>query len=237
MRRSISERFFTWHGQVFPAHVPSFVPLYKRFVDDVLVITRSKVHTPDMLQALNSFDPLINCTQDGLEADDRVSFLDLDIDYSGGKLVYSTFRKPLATYNYTPADSCHPGATLLGIVATESVRLLRTNSTCEKFNFQRNFFASKLKLRGYNLKDVRKIFHKYPWHRRKEIIKPKRAVAVKGIVALKLPFSHFAVDIRASNIFRSYEHLIPSKVRSSLRPLLVWETSPNLFRLRYSRFR
>ena len=61
--------------------------LYKRFVDDVLVITRPKVHTPDMLQSLNSFDPLINCTQDGLEADDRVSFLDLDIDYSGGKLV------------------------------------------------------------------------------------------------------------------------------------------------------
>ena len=209
--------------------------LYKRFVDDVLVVMGENCNTQDMLNSLNAFDDLIVCTNDGTESGTKVTFLDLDIDFSMGALSYSTHRKPLATYGYTPADSCHSKQTLMGIVSTEAIRLLRTNSSMSSFTYHCAFFASKLKLRGYDLLEVRRILAKYPWHRRSELIVPVKKIK-QQVVALKLPFSPNAIQIKAASIFRSYEHLLPGRIRATFRPLVAWETSPNLFRIRYSRF-
>ena len=116
------------------------VRLYKRFVDDILVVLDRGVETADLLDCLNSFHPNIVCTNDGTEGNKAVTFLDLDICILGNKLAFSTHRKPLASYAYTPFDSNHSSATLLGIVATEAVRLLRTNNSQHTFDKQRCFF-------------------------------------------------------------------------------------------------
>ena len=72
--------------------------------------------------------------------------LDLNIDISENRCEYTTHRKELATYNYTPFDSNTSAVTLLGIIATEALRLLRTNSTERAFNYQVDFFVGKLQL-------------------------------------------------------------------------------------------
>ena len=105
----------------------------------------------------------------------------------------------------------------------------------ESVKVKRHSTRSKLKLRGYDLLEVRRILAKYPWHRRSELIVPVKKVK-KQVVALKLPFSPNAIQIKAASIFRSFEHLLPGRIRATFRPLVAWETSPNLFRIRYSRF-
>ena len=210
--------------------------LYKRFVDDVLVVLTSRFNTDQLLDALNSFDGSIICTNDGSEGDKAVTFLDLELDITSDTLSYSTHRKPMATYNYTPYDSNHSQSTLLGIVATEAIRLLRTNCSRASFEFQRDFFMGKLKLRGFNLDEVRRLLAKYPWQKREELIRPSSLCIRKSIVPLKVPFSPNIHKLQVGQIFRSYEHMIPLEIRAQLRPLVAFETAPNLFRIRYLRF-
>ena len=145
-------------GATFQHTFSSSLCLYKRFVDDVLVVLSERVKTEQLLLALNTFCTDIICTNDGSESDTCVVFLDLDINIQGCSLVYSTHRKELATYNYTPYDSNHSVHTLLGIVATEAIRILRTNSHEDTFRFQRDIFVGKLKLRGFDLVQVRRIW-------------------------------------------------------------------------------
>ena len=177
------------------------------------------------------------CTNDGTEGNKAVTFLDLDICILGNKLAFSTHRKPLASYAYTPFDSNHSSATLLGIVATEAVRLLRTNNSQHTFDKQRCFFIGKLKLRGFDIKQVRRILAKYPWSAREKLLMPTACrSSKKTIVPLKLPYSPSIPKLDASAVFRSHEHLLPDNIRAQLRPLVAMQTAPNLFRLRYSRF-
>ena len=70
-------------------------------------------------------------THDDAEPGNKTTFLDLSLCISGG-LTFSTYRKPLATYCYTPWDSCHAPQVKLSIVSCEAVRMLRTNSKEEK---------------------------------------------------------------------------------------------------------
>ena len=210
--------------------------LYKRFVDDVLVVLTSRFNTDQLSDALNSFDGSIICTNDGSEGDKAVTFLDLELNITSDTLSYSTHRKPMATYNYTPYDSNHSQSTLLGIVATEAIRLLRTNCSRASFEFQRDFFMGKLKLRGFNLDEVRRLLAKYPWQKREELIRPSSLCIRKSIVPLKVPFSPNIHKLQVGQIFRSYEHMIPVKIRAQLRPLIALKTAPNLFRIRYLRF-
>ena len=86
--------------------------IQERFVDDILVVVDIEVDTDSMLVALNSFSNSIICTNDGAAGGKRVVFLDLNINISENLLDYSTHRKPLATYGYTPYDSNHAASTL-----------------------------------------------------------------------------------------------------------------------------
>ena len=108
----------------------------KRFIDDVLVVIDTSISTHSMLEELNSFSEDINRTNHETDSNTQVTFLDLNIDISSNELHFSPHRKKLATYGYTPYDSCHSRSTLHGIVATECVRLLRTNSHETSFTTQ-----------------------------------------------------------------------------------------------------
>jgi hypothetical protein len=209
--------------------------VYKRFVDDILVLLDKRILMAEMLAVLNGFHANIAVTNED-EDDKSVAFLDLDISIFGGTLDYSTHRKELAAYAYTPFDSCHAHSTLLGIVATETVRLLRTNLLQRNFNAQIWFFISKLKMRGYDVTLVRNIIKRYAWADKHEILKRSSCRNVKQVVPLKLPYSPKLSLLHINRTFRTYEALLPPDIQASLRPMVALQTAPNLFRLRYSRF-
>ena len=60
-----------------------------------------------------------------------------------------------------------------GIIATECVRLLITNSTGKSFDFQVLFFLARLNDRGYDMISARRNAAKYTWNRKAEFMQRK----------------------------------------------------------------
>ena len=79
----------------------------------------------------------------------HLSFLGLLLVLQDAHVSYSTFRKPLNSYCYIPADSNHACSVRRGIICTELIRLLRTNLGWDAFYHQVCVFINELKLRGF----------------------------------------------------------------------------------------
>ena len=94
---------------------------------------------------------------------------------------YRTYRKPPNTYNNVPFDSCHSRATKLGIIATEFVRLLRTNRHENDFEVAQLFSTGRFIERGYPHSELRRLSDKFCWSR-------KSAHAVKRQQSRVVPF-------------------------------------------------
>ena len=60
-----------------------------------------------------------------------------------------THFKPTETFQYTNFSSCHPLSVKKGFVKGEALRLLRTNSVKESFEFKKLQFLTRLLERGY----------------------------------------------------------------------------------------
>ena len=76
---------------------------YKRFIDDILIVHSDQVEVAVSVQLLNEFELGIKVTHE-VEHPLHVSFLDISIDIRDNRLKYTTYRKPMNTYAYTPAD-------------------------------------------------------------------------------------------------------------------------------------
>ena len=200
---------------------------YKRFIDDILIVYSDQVEVAVLVQLLNEFEPGIKVTHE-VEHPLHVSFLDISIDIRDNQLKYTTYRKPMNTYAYTPADSCHPDAVFRGVIATELIRLRRTCSHAEDFNSQVLFFFQKLNLRGYSLETCFNVLHtQNPMH-----CKPSD----KLLVPFKLPYSPSVHLLRTNQFWHKHSKILPESIRNGLRFVHCHLASPNLFRLRYFRF-
>ena len=210
---------------------------YKRFVDDIIVVHDDGVNIDEMLEKLNAFDVRICVTHEENENVFDTHFLDLQINIASGNLVVSTYRKPRCSYNYTPADSNHAPKTLLGIVATEAVRLLRTNTSENTYRFQRLFFLGRLRDRGFDVMQCARILDKYQWKDKDDILSRHVVdVCSKKVLPFRLTFSPLAPKLNVGRTLREHWHFLDESVRRELRPVVCWTTSPNLFRERYGRF-
>ena len=153
---------------------------------------------------------------------------------TNGQLVYTTHRKPLCAYAYTPFDSNHALQTRLGIIATELVRLLRTNSSESAFNAQTAFFKSKLKSRGYDINHVDALLPKYRWEH-KHIFAKDCVQTKKLVVPFKFSYCEGAERIGIGAILNKHAEVLGQKVQK-IKLVQCFLTSANLFRLRYKRF-
>ena len=84
----------------------------------------------------------------------HVNFLDLVIHLDEPVISFETYRKPNCLYMYTPWNSCHHVSVKTGVVATEVIRLLRTNSRENSFRKHISILQSKFKHRGYPVQVV-----------------------------------------------------------------------------------
>ena len=76
---------------------------------------------------------------------------------------YSTYRKPMCTYDYLPFVSCHSNNTKLGIFKGEVLRLVRTNMFQDSPEKDVGFTFNKLVDRGHDRDALRKIRRNMPW--------------------------------------------------------------------------
>ena len=101
--------FMYYHERDIIENFSRYLPLYKRFIDDIFVIWDGpREILLEFLYAINTKDERIKITYEISES--KISFLDLFLFKVDGcaTLHYSTFQKPLNKYLYIPYESFHP---------------------------------------------------------------------------------------------------------------------------------
>ena len=187
---------------------------------------------------LNNFGIVV--THDDFENQLDTHFLDLRliVNDNTNSIGISTYRKPTCSYNYVPFSSCHSMTVKMGIVATECVRMLVTNCDAASFETQIHFFMGKLKLRGYDLRAVRRIVDRYGFERREQFLGNGARIRDKRkIVPFKTPSSEGLASLGIESIVRNIASELCSDTRAKLRIIVCFTASKNLFRIRYGRFK
>ena len=93
-------------------------------IDDIFFIwTHSEKKLKEFMRELNSFDTNIKFTYE--YRDEKVSFLDLQVDIDEGKIITSLFVKPTDRHQCLHYSSGHPEHTKRFIIYSQTLRLKR----------------------------------------------------------------------------------------------------------------
>jgi hypothetical protein len=127
--------------------------LYKRFIDDVLIVTKDSDVT-ELKSELNSLHPAIKLTW--TDAAKHCSFLDVNVFIKNNKLHTNVYQKQLNTYAYLPFHSYHTKAQKRGFIKGEAIRYARICTSEVDFKLMVKLFTLRLQRRGYPLSFIHK---------------------------------------------------------------------------------
>lgn len=127
--------------------------LYKRFIDDVLIITKDS-NVTELKNELNSLHPSIKLTW--TPAAKHCSFLDVNVFIKNNKLHTNVYQKQLNTYAYLPFHSYHTKAQKRGFIKGEAIRYARICTSEADFKLMVKLFTLRLQRRGYPLSFIQK---------------------------------------------------------------------------------
>jgi hypothetical protein len=132
---------------------PKGLALYRRFIDDILMIFRGKeAQAKALIQDLNSMDESIRLTT--TMSNSGVDFLDLTVSVDHrfilkGCLSTKIYQKPVNQYLYLPYNSYHTQKQKTGFIKGECIRYARTCSSKEDYEALVKLFKARLMRRGY----------------------------------------------------------------------------------------
>ena len=133
---------------------------WKRYIDDSFgILHGSSGDVVACKSMLDSWHPNIQWEISGEGT--SVCYLDLDIQLTGGRLNFQTYRKPMNAYLYIPKISCHPDGVFSAMVIGETRRLYNQNKYHpDTLNHHLQFFLQKLQLRGHNRQQAANLVHR-----------------------------------------------------------------------------
>jgi hypothetical protein len=146
---------------------PSFrFPLYfKRFIDDIFSIWRSKADAEFFIREMNNMHPNIKLTFS--ISPSSCIFLDVQV-FKGPQFLHSSridislYQKPIDKYQYIPYCSFHTKFIFRSFINSELNRyLLKCTNPLDFLNLRRLFFQ-RLINRGYTSKYLLNIFKYFP---------------------------------------------------------------------------
>lgn len=151
-----------WEEEAIFSDVPENLILYKRFIDDCIVIW--KVDEP-----IQMFDQL-NINQKNIKLEYEignkvVQFLDLEIQLEKGRITTKTFFKPVERNSYRPTDSCHYEPWLLNIPKGQMIRLRRNCSDNREYLAQAQWMRKRFEDKGYSKKFIKEKLEKFTRYR------------------------------------------------------------------------
>jgi hypothetical protein len=127
--------------------------LYKRFIDDVFIISKDSEIT-ELQSELNSLNPSINLTWSPPAK--HCNFLDLIVLVKNNKIYTKVFQKQLNTYAYLPFHSYHTPAQKRGFIKGEAIRYARICTEEVDFKLMVKLFTLRLQRRGYPLSFIQR---------------------------------------------------------------------------------
>lgn len=145
-----------------------FLILYKRFIDDVLIITQNDPHLLKAFQNdLNNLHPRIKLTWTNKSA--ICNFLDVNLWISHKNFIHSNvFQKTLNTYAYLPYHSYHTTAQKKGFIKAEALRYSRLCTRKRDYHKMLQLLIIRLQRRGYPLAFIENAIQNVTWNERIE---------------------------------------------------------------------
>ena len=180
--------FMSFHEQKWLNSCPSsFSPLlYKRYVDDCLLLFRSLHHVPLSLEYLNRQHANITFTAE-IERDGKLPFFDIDISGSESKFATSVYRKPTFTGLFTNFHCFIPNGMKQNLVSCLIHRIFNLCSSYENFHTQLEIVRKLLNLNGFPSHMFDRIVRRFLDHTFDS--KPPVLIAPRKIVYFCLPFT------------------------------------------------
>ena len=116
---TLANAFLIYHEKDWLEHCPlEYRPLYyRRYVDDIFVLSNSAEHLKRFRSYLNSRHLIISFTIEN-KKDNRMSFLDVKIICEKDNFPTSVYRKPTFSGIYTHFDSFLPSSNKIDLVHT-----------------------------------------------------------------------------------------------------------------------
>lgn len=212
---------------------------YKRYIDDVKAICRSKADWNKLLKHWNSVDPgQLKLT--GECSDLSIDFLDLTI-FKGPKFRrthrfdFKLFVKPMNRFLYTPFSSYHTTLTKLGWIKGELIRIIRNSSDRGLYLHSRREFFHNLRARGYPHSFLIRAFTQTNYNSRPSIMSASTEAKGSRQAPLVITLTHRPEYIKTgvtkllkqgwSEMLRedpSLGLLVPKA------PVIAWKNQPNL---------
>jgi hypothetical protein len=127
--------------------------LYKRFIDDVFIVTKDS-NTAQLQNELNNLNPSIKLTW--TPPSKHCNFLDITVTIKNNKLQTNVYQKELNTYAYLPFHSYHTTAQKRGFIKGEAIRYARICTTESDFKTMIKLFTLRLQRRGYPLSFIQR---------------------------------------------------------------------------------
>ena len=200
---TLADIFLCFHEQIWLDNCPvEFKPvIYRRFVDDIFLLFRSKEHIEKFYLYLNCQHPNIRFTSE-IEENNSISFLDIKINRHNNRFLTSVYGKPTFSGVFTNFDSYIPLSYKSGLISSLLYRAFKLCSNIEIFHQEIIFLKDISKRSGYppNFIDkcvkmfLDKIF----------IEKKVFSVALKKELVCVLPFIGKSLQLR-SRLVKSIE--------------------------------
>jgi hypothetical protein len=149
--------------------------LYKRYIDDVLIIIEKKPNQIAELQAeFNNLHHKIKLTW--TEPSSQTDFLDITIvlDHKKSTIETLTFQKALNKYSYLPYHSFHTPSMKTGFIKGEAIRYAKSCSRKKDFNRMISLFTIRLQRRGYPLNLIKSTLKSIQYSKRHSYLNTRK---------------------------------------------------------------
>ena len=235
--------WLTWAAESEGSRQITISFLYKRYIDDVLIGHDSNTPPQVIADLLCRFNPNIKVTYDTECCSSGISFLDVLISQGtpGSIIDYRMFRKSMNLYTYIPYTSECPSSVKRSLIDAELWRISRNCRNTDDIDREQQFFKQKLKNRAYP-EDL--------FNARLEAFKRKGTQNLNSnqncrldarVVPFKLPYGNRVdqlnfVGITSKHAWKLFSDAKFKGRRCEVRIVNTFLASPNLFRIRYSRF-
>ncbi|KAL2099357.1 hypothetical protein ACEWY4_005837 [Coilia grayii] len=207
----------------------SHIKLYKRFVDDILVLYNG---THEELQAFHNFlNESCSCLKFTMEANETcINFLDIQIQKTNSGLETNIYRKPTDRNTLLRADSFHPTSLKRSLPISQMKRVRRICSTGNTFQEQSEAMMARFRDRGYPEDCLQVAAHRVQNTTQLESLEPTTRLKTERQVQCIISYSSLANEIK--QVIHKHWHIIQSdptcpKALQAL-PRLVYKRPRNI---------
>jgi hypothetical protein len=154
--------YYGIHELAFYPPYQAIVPLYKRYIDDVLGVWIMDDDLATDNRNWTKFQeamPFGKLTWEFSQRTTSVNFLDLTLTLDHHHIVTRLYEKPLNLYLYIPPHSAHPPGILNGMIFGYITRVYRLTSTTSDREASIRLFFRRLRERGYKSCILCPLFH------------------------------------------------------------------------------